>query len=112
MSYATSKVESTTFRTLTDSVGKFELAGKKALIADLCGSGTQLLAATLRSFGIDAEVMETYKGLKLGKQFTVRQGVLSLPGHPRRLPSPHGAGPRNARRGLRSRELHLLHGRG
>ncbi len=58
------------FQTMTDNVGKFELAGKKALIADLCGAGNQLLAANLRSFGVDAEVMDTYKGLKLGKQFT------------------------------------------
>jgi len=58
------------FNTLAENVGKFRLAGKKALIADLARAGNQLLAATLRSFGVDAEVMDTYKGLKLGKQFT------------------------------------------
>ncbi|MGD8329118.1 MAG: CoA activase [Acidobacteriota bacterium] len=58
------------FDTLAENVGKFRLAGKKALIADLARAGNQLLAATLRSFGVDAEVMETYAGLKLGKQFT------------------------------------------
>jgi predicted nucleotide-binding protein (sugar kinase/HSP70/actin superfamily) len=60
----------TEFRTLTEKVGKFGLTGKKALIPDLCGAGSQLLAATMRSFGINAEIMETYKGLNLGKKYT------------------------------------------
>ncbi len=70
MSYATSTAESTDFRALIDSVGKFTLRGRKALIADMAGAGNRLLAATLRSFGVDAEVMETYKGVHLGKRFT------------------------------------------
>ena len=58
------------FETLTNKVGKFDLTRKKALIPDMCGAGSQLLAATMRGFGIDAEIMDTYKGLNLGKQFT------------------------------------------
>jgi predicted nucleotide-binding protein (sugar kinase/HSP70/actin superfamily) len=58
------------FDSLRTSVGKFSLARKKLLLPEMNPAGSQMLAAALRSFGIDAQVMETYKGLHLGKQYT------------------------------------------
>ena len=51
-------------------VGKFSLANKTILLPEMGHSGSFLVAAAMRSFGIDAQVMETYKGLQLGKQYT------------------------------------------
>ena len=39
-------------------------------------------ASCFRGFGIEAVVMETYKGVNLGKEFTSGKGVFSLSGHP------------------------------
>ena len=58
------------FETLKAKVGKFSLANKTILIPEMGRSGSLLIAAAMRSFGIDAQVMETYKGLQLGKQYT------------------------------------------
>ncbi|MBW1980378.1 MAG: CoA activase [Deltaproteobacteria bacterium] len=60
----------TEFESLKKNVGKFSLIGKRLLLPEMNRAGSVLLAATLRSFGIDARVMETYKGLDLGKKFT------------------------------------------
>ncbi|MGD8917021.1 MAG: CoA activase [Syntrophobacterales bacterium] len=51
-------------------VGKFSLANKTVLLPEMGRSGSLLVAAAMRSFGIDAQVMETYKDLQLGKQYT------------------------------------------
>lgn len=61
---------SRTFRSFSEKVGQFELTGKKLLIPQMNRIGGHLLAGTFRSFGVHAEVMETYKGLDLGKEFT------------------------------------------
>jgi len=58
------------FSSLRANVGKFDLASKTVLIPEMSRAGCLLLAATLRSFGVSAQVMETYGGLHLGKQFT------------------------------------------
>jgi predicted nucleotide-binding protein (sugar kinase/HSP70/actin superfamily) len=58
------------FETLKTKVGKFSLADKTLLMPELSRAGSSLVAAALRSFGIDAQVIQTYKGLHLGKQFT------------------------------------------
>ncbi|MFP3869830.1 MAG: CoA activase [Syntrophobacteria bacterium] len=58
------------FDSLRTNVGKFSLTRKTLLIPEMSRAGSLLLAASLRSFGVDARVMETYKGLHLGKQFT------------------------------------------
>jgi predicted nucleotide-binding protein (sugar kinase/HSP70/actin superfamily) len=58
------------FESLKAKVGKFSLANKTILIPEMGRSGSLLIAAAMRSFGIDAQVMETYKGLQLGKQYT------------------------------------------
>jgi predicted nucleotide-binding protein (sugar kinase/HSP70/actin superfamily) len=58
------------FSSLRANVGKFDLASKTVLIPEMSRAGILLLAATMRSFGVSAQVMETYGGLHLGKQFT------------------------------------------
>lgn len=60
----------TEFASLKAKVGKFSLANKTLLMPEMCRSGSLLIAAAMRSFGVDAQVMETYKGLKLGKRYT------------------------------------------
>jgi predicted nucleotide-binding protein (sugar kinase/HSP70/actin superfamily) len=58
------------FKSLKANVGKFRLANKTLLMPEMGRSTSLLLAAAMRSFGIDAQVMQTYKGLQLGKQYT------------------------------------------
>jgi predicted nucleotide-binding protein (sugar kinase/HSP70/actin superfamily) len=58
------------FTSLKANVGQFDLASKTVLIPEMSRAGCMLLAATMRSFGVAAQVMETYGGLHLGKQFT------------------------------------------
>jgi predicted nucleotide-binding protein (sugar kinase/HSP70/actin superfamily) len=64
------KSSSQTFRSFSEKVGQFRLTGKKVLIPQMNRIGGHLLAGTFRSFGVHALVMETYKGLDLGKEFT------------------------------------------
>ncbi len=59
-----------TFQSLSENVGQFDLRNKTILIPEMNRIGAYLIAATFRSFGIDGLVMETYKGLDLGKEFT------------------------------------------
>ncbi len=59
-----------TFRSLTENVGQFNLRDKTVLIPEMNQIGAQLIAGVFRSFGTNALVMETYKGLHLGKEFT------------------------------------------
>ncbi|MBN2032212.1 MAG: CoA activase [Deltaproteobacteria bacterium] len=61
---------SQTFRSFSEKVGRFKLKGKTFLIPQMNRIGGHLLAGTFRSFGIHALVMDTYKGLDLGKAFT------------------------------------------
>jgi predicted nucleotide-binding protein (sugar kinase/HSP70/actin superfamily) len=59
-----------TFRSLSENVGQFSLRDKTLLIPEMNRIGAHLLAGVFRSFGVNALVMETYKGLDLGKEFT------------------------------------------
>jgi predicted nucleotide-binding protein (sugar kinase/HSP70/actin superfamily) len=59
-----------TFRTLSENVGQFDLKGKTLLIPEMNRIGSYLIAGVFRSFGIRAMVMETYKGLDLGMEYT------------------------------------------
>jgi len=59
-----------TFQSLRDNVGQFDLRNKKCLLPQMNRIGVHLLAGTFESFGIDAIVMDTYRGLDLGKEFT------------------------------------------
>lgn len=62
--------KSATFRSLSENVGQFNLRDKICLIPEMNRIGAHLIAGTFRSFGTNALVMETYKGLDLGKEFT------------------------------------------
>ena len=62
--------KSATFRSLSESVGQFNLRDKTFLIPEMNRMGAHLLAGAFRSFGVNALVMETYEGLDLGKEFT------------------------------------------
>jgi predicted nucleotide-binding protein (sugar kinase/HSP70/actin superfamily) len=58
------------FQSLAVNVGKFHLRNKTFLIPEMNRIGGHLLAAAFRSFGIHARVMETFKGMDLGKEYT------------------------------------------
>jgi predicted nucleotide-binding protein (sugar kinase/HSP70/actin superfamily) len=58
------------FQSITDKVGRYNLINKTFLIPEMNRVGGHLLASTFRGFGIRARVMETYKGLDLGLEYT------------------------------------------
>ena len=58
------------FDSLTQGIGKFQLRNKTVLIPEMNRIASHLMAATFRSFGINARVLQTYKGLDLGKRYT------------------------------------------
>ncbi|MFO8241328.1 MAG: hypothetical protein R6T90_10080 [Dissulfuribacterales bacterium] len=58
------------FQSLTENVGRFDLRNKVFLIPQMHRIGVHLLAAAFRGFGINARVMDTCKGLDLGKEYT------------------------------------------
>lgn len=58
------------FQSLTETLGRFNLKNKTFLIPQMNRIGGHLLAATFRGFGIRAQVMDTYKGMDLGSEYT------------------------------------------
>ena len=58
------------FQSLTEKVGRFNLSNKTCLIPEMNRIGSHLLAAVFRGFGINAKIMDTYKGLDLGRKYT------------------------------------------
>lgn len=62
--------EDVTFQSLSRNVGTFDARQKTFLIPEMNRIGSHLLAGAFRSFGIRAKVMDTYRGLDLGKEFT------------------------------------------
>lgn len=58
------------FSPIQRKASKSDLKKRRLLIPQMNRIGGHLLAATFRSFGIDAVVMDTYKGLETGKTFT------------------------------------------
>jgi predicted nucleotide-binding protein (sugar kinase/HSP70/actin superfamily) len=58
------------FSTLSAGVGRFSVRDKIFLLPEMSRRGNYLIAGTLRSFGINTRVMDTYKGMDLGKKFT------------------------------------------
>ena len=58
------------FDSPTGRIGKFKLHNKTVLIPQMNRIAAHLMAATFRSFGIQAMVLPTYKGLDLGKKYT------------------------------------------
>jgi predicted nucleotide-binding protein (sugar kinase/HSP70/actin superfamily) len=59
-----------TFRVMAERVGRFNVQGKRFLIPEMNSFNSQLLAGVFQSFGVNAEVMETYTGLDLGKKYS------------------------------------------
>ena len=58
------------FDSFTRSVGKFNLRNKTVLIPEMNRIAAHLMAATFRSFGSKAMVLQTFEGLGLGKKHT------------------------------------------
>ena len=58
------------FNSLFEKVGQFNLKGKTFLIPEMNKIACHLVAGTFRGFGINAQVLETYTGLDIGKEFT------------------------------------------
>ncbi len=53
-----------------DKVKQFDVTGKTLLIPDMAPFASRLLASCFHAVGVNALVMDTYKGLSLGKEFT------------------------------------------
>ena len=62
--------QSQIFQSLSEKVGHFNLRGKTFLIPEMNRIGCHLIAGTFRGFGINALVMETFKGLDLGLEYS------------------------------------------
>jgi len=58
------------FQSLSETLGKFHLGRKKVLLPEMNRMTAHLFAATFRSFGIEAQVLKTYRGLDAGKKYT------------------------------------------
>lgn len=58
------------FKSLSDNVGQFNMAGKTVLIPEMNRTAPRLFAAAFRSIGINAVVMETGKGIDLGMEYS------------------------------------------
>jgi predicted nucleotide-binding protein (sugar kinase/HSP70/actin superfamily) len=58
------------FDSLTENVGKFHFGETTVLIPAMNRIAAHVIAATFRGFGVHARVLETYKGLDLGKKYT------------------------------------------
>ncbi|MGB5421484.1 MAG: hypothetical protein WBN03_04950 [Desulfobacterales bacterium] len=52
------------------TLGKVDLRGKTFLIPEMNRVASHLIAASVRSFGVDAQVLKTYRGLDYGKKYT------------------------------------------
>lgn len=58
------------FNRFEEHVKQFDVSGRRLLIPDMSPTGSRLLAASFRAIGADAIVMDTYKGLTLGRAYT------------------------------------------
>jgi predicted nucleotide-binding protein (sugar kinase/HSP70/actin superfamily) len=54
----------------SQNLGRIHLGQKMVLIPEMNRMASHLVAATFRGFGVAAQVMETYNGLDLGKEYT------------------------------------------
>ena len=57
-------------RELNTTFGRSSFRGRKVLIPEMHRIGAHLFSAAFRGFGIESEVLETYKGCDLGKEHT------------------------------------------
>ncbi len=62
--------KTTDFQSLTKGIGVFNVENKTLLMPQMYRFGTHLMASAFRSFGINAKVLKTYRGLDLGKEYT------------------------------------------
>lgn len=62
--------DQSTFERFRTKVRQFDVSGKTLLMPDMAPTTVALLAASFRAVGVNAVVMETYKGLTQGKEFT------------------------------------------
>ncbi len=51
-------------------VKQFDVTGKTLLIPNMAPFASRMLASSFRAVGVNALLMETYKGLSIGKEFT------------------------------------------
>ena len=58
------------FQSLMENVGRFDVRNKTLLMPEMSRIGSHLLAAVFRGFGVNAKVIDTYKGLTLGEEYT------------------------------------------
>ncbi len=54
----------------SDQRQAFDVSGRTLLIPDMAPVGSRLIAASFRAVGVDAIVLETYRGLSQGREFT------------------------------------------
>ncbi len=59
-----------TFDEISKGVGHFDVKGKTILIPEMNRIGCHLMAGVFRGFGVSSFVMDTYKGLDMGKEHT------------------------------------------
>jgi predicted nucleotide-binding protein (sugar kinase/HSP70/actin superfamily) len=58
------------FSTLSAGVGRFSVRDKIFVLPEMARRANHLIAGVFRSFGVNTRVIETYKGMELGKEFT------------------------------------------
>lgn len=58
------------FQSLRENIGRFDLAKKTLLMPEMNRTTAHVLAGVFKGFGINAHVLETFKGLDLGKEYT------------------------------------------
>jgi predicted nucleotide-binding protein (sugar kinase/HSP70/actin superfamily) len=58
------------FESFSNKVGRFSLRERTCLIPEMNRLGSHLLAASFRSFGIRAKILETFQGMDLGLAHT------------------------------------------
>ena len=58
------------FHRFQTSVKQFNVSGRTLLMPDMAPIGVRLIAASFRAVGVDAVVIDTYRGLSLGREFT------------------------------------------
>jgi predicted nucleotide-binding protein (sugar kinase/HSP70/actin superfamily) len=58
------------FESFKENVGKIRLGRKVCVVPEMNRIATHLFASAFRSFGVQARVLETNKGMELGKAFT------------------------------------------
>ena len=58
------------FESFSNKVGQFSLRERTCLIPEMNRLGSHLLAASFRSFGIRAKILETFQGMDLGMAHT------------------------------------------